>query len=221
MKCCCGERFTLVELLVVVAIISILTSILMPSLSKARSKSRAVVCKSNLKQVGLANALYMDNNDGWFNPNRPANANGMRWAKNAEFRSYLNWDSESKNWMIPKSGACPGAVEKGADVSATAVKDLRTYGPFAIYGGKDYRGLRDSWIQDQSSMGYAGDVWGGWQFSINEFDPRHNNLANMVFVDGHVETGSFSTIAGSYAVRKPWVDSDGRTHTNINDQMHP
>ena len=62
----------------------------MPSLSKARSKSRAVVCKSNLKQVGLANALYLDNNDSWFNLFlRPANANGMRWAKNTSLRSYL------------------------------------------------------------------------------------------------------------------------------------
>ena len=34
---------------------------------------------------------------------------------------------------------------------------------------KDYRGLRYSWIHDHSSMGYAGDVWGGWQFSINRF----------------------------------------------------
>ena len=219
---CKSVKFTLIELLVVIAIIGILSSILMPSLAKARSKSRSVVCKNNLKQIGLANFLYMDNSDGWFNPNRPVGATvtNMRWAKNAEFRSYLGWDSESSNWMIPKSGACPGSIEKSVDVTATAVKDLRTYGPFAIFGGKDYRGLRDGWIRDPSMMGYAGDVWGGWQFSINEYDARHDNSANMVFYDGHVETGSNSAIGSALDASKPWVDSDGRTHTNINDQMH-
>ena len=41
----------------------------------------------------------------------------------------------------------------------------------------------------------------------------------MVFHDGHVEAGSNSAIGSALDAHKPWVDSDGRTHTNINDQM--
>ncbi|MCM8538436.1 MAG: prepilin-type N-terminal cleavage/methylation domain-containing protein [Lentisphaeraceae bacterium] len=215
------ERFTLIELLVVVAIIGILMSILMPSVSKALAKSRSAVCKNNLKSVGIANFLYMDNNNGWFNPNQPvANVSDYRWARNVEFRSYLGWDSESSNSMIPNSGACPDSRSKGVDITATAVKDLRTYGPFAIYGSKSYRGVRDGWIQSTSSMGYAGDVWGGWQFSMDGYDPRHNNSVNIVFYDGHVESGSHSAIGSAFDARKPWVDEDGRNLTNINDQQH-
>ena len=52
--------FTLIELLVVVAIIALLLGILLPSLSRARAKSRAVVCVSNIKQLAHAFFLYAE-----------------------------------------------------------------------------------------------------------------------------------------------------------------
>jgi len=57
--------FTLVELLMVVAIISILAAMLMPMLAKARETARAAVCANQLKQGGLALMSYCDDNQGW------------------------------------------------------------------------------------------------------------------------------------------------------------
>ena len=57
--------FTLIELLVVIAIIALLLSILLPALRSAKDYARTVVCRSNMKQIGLAAHLYAENYDDY------------------------------------------------------------------------------------------------------------------------------------------------------------
>ena len=61
-----NSNFTLIELLITIAVIAILAALLLPALHASRSKARSTGCKSNLKQIGISLMQYYDSSDAWF-----------------------------------------------------------------------------------------------------------------------------------------------------------
>jgi prepilin-type N-terminal cleavage/methylation domain-containing protein len=101
------EAFTLVELLIVIAIIALLIALLFPTISAARRQARVVACASNLHQLSLAFRMYVEANNGNYNPAVPY------WP--TALRPY--WDKPVKgnplDWVLTDGVLrCPEAQDK-------------------------------------------------------------------------------------------------------------
>jgi len=88
------KSFTLIELLVVVAIIAVLVALLLPALAQARKQMRLIACQSNLRQLGLGYAQYVNDNKG-FLPLTPNRTSDSIWN---QFVNTIGWDGGA-GWM--------------------------------------------------------------------------------------------------------------------------
>src|SRR5580692_1583112 len=84
--------FTLIELLIVIAIIAILAAILLPVLAKAQQRAHRAYCLNNLRQMSFAWVMYCDDN----NANMPTNGDTAN-------QSIYTWVKGKLSWDLPPS----------------------------------------------------------------------------------------------------------------------
>ena len=103
--------FTLIELLVVIAIIAILAAILFPVFQSVRENARQATCQSNLKQLGLAFALYANDYDGNFPA--PITNYGSGPAFNQVPPTWVSGDPNNTKMYVDVGGIFPYVKQRG------------------------------------------------------------------------------------------------------------
>jgi prepilin-type N-terminal cleavage/methylation domain-containing protein len=140
------SAFTLIELIVVIAIIAILAALLLPALSKAKSKATRVSCTVNLKQATLGYALWFDEREAGAMPWRLTMNAGGNTNHPLKQNLYVQYSLLSNHVQNPKSLVCP----------ADKRKDLRP----AVHWGTTEGGIWNPGYQN-NSLSYALNIDAG------------------------------------------------------------
>ena len=137
--------FTLIELLVVIAVIAILAAMLLPALSKARTKAEGISCLNNLRQVQLVLMMYPDDNDGKLAENRGSTIDNQWVNGNMIYNS-----QQSTNVAMLIGSFAGGTAEIGPYVA-------KTIGIFKCPADKT-PGNFGPRVRSIAMNGYVGDV---------------------------------------------------------------
>jgi prepilin-type N-terminal cleavage/methylation domain-containing protein len=222
--------FTLIELLVVIAIIAILAAILFPVFAQARENARKTTCLSNNKQIGLAAAMYIQDYDNMYPPQRTDGLVSMAAGgkEGTYYDALLPYNKGGQVWICPSSlPNPPGYSSHRAKMSPPAMtyhmngniitKDGLTEAAVAapslcVLAREAGEGV--NWFEAWLRPGRGGcDYFIGWKGSSTGKNGPHREGYTILMIDTHVKWFSPGT-----AVEVAQFPQDATRSTKA---MHP
>lgn len=211
--------FTLIELLVVIAIIAILAAILFPVFAQARERARGISCLSNMKQVGTATTMYLQDYDETFPINlyfgfEPTPCVFTVWT------AIMPYSKNSQLYACPSNPTAMDFPPMMANVgmppvcsSAPLLKYISYMPNFALisWGNpSNIFGPNDRPVKAMAQVEYPVEtsMWSDSTGTLPDayfgmmdqpVQARHHNTINSSFVDGHAKNMK----------TKPWLDAAG------------
>jgi prepilin-type N-terminal cleavage/methylation domain-containing protein/prepilin-type processing-associated H-X9-DG protein len=208
------SAFTLIELLVVIAVIAILAAILIPVFAQARERARMSTCVSNMRQIGSALMMYVQDYDETFPYIRFTcpTVDCYVW-KNA-IQPYLKSTSVLACPSDPASRACPPDPSRKADpqgrcsegwlqeasrsmpISYAMNSCASTWYPADTKEGSSSPPLRLGQVERAADVILVAELQQSspdmhplvlWQYCFNVFAHPAGNVGNFIFIDGHVK----------------------------------
>ena len=228
-----GSRqvFTLIELLIVIAIIAILASMLLPALAKARVKAQSIACCANLSQIGKAIGMYADDYNGYPPEYDFKISSWIGWADTLKSMGYLP--------LLPASGAPDGAFITSPVPMGVFKCPAQDYQPVDPEIASDWQIWRGS-MYALNACYYLDAAWNPVRLKITNCPKpsdymlgvdkakdkkndlsyyradgvtvyRHNGFANTIFLDNHAESRNFLGM-GTNSRSRPYMLLDaGKT----------
>lgn len=194
------KAFTLIEILVVLAIISILASMLIPSLQNAMKTARRIQCTNMLKQVALANQMYCDDNKNYVPVTFTATPGLIETNWYGMLIPYINSSVGFKEWspeQYRQCYSCPDNIYADSGGKCQYISYAYSWGVGQRYNGAGYW-IRINKIPQPSQCMFVGDKDIGDKDNINSgiyynVTPHcgaatwHNGGMNATFGDLHAE----------------------------------
>ena len=201
---CRTLAFTLVEMLVVIAIIGILAALLLPALTKSEARARRIFCINSQEQIGLAFHTFSNDHNGKFPMAISTNDGGsLEYVENGLnadgnfYTSFRNFEALSNELVFPQMLACPSDMSRAATTNFALLQNQNlsyfvgvqsTFDkPVSILAGD--RNLATNSYQQPTILGFNPLSDLAWTWEMHQFK------GNVLIADGHVEEWNDSSLA--------------------------